>query len=858
MTRVMNKSGLLSLACRQFHERGHSPAIIYFDRILRESLRYFEETTAVVPHRQCLYSVKAASFPFLLKRMYAHRIAGFDASSSTEANFLANIFNGRIPLYVTAPSLSQEDLQWLRPHKFACVHLDSLNSLELFLKEAPEIPLGIRINPGLGFSRVSLHQAGGTASRLGLPLCDLDTALNLFREYGRNDFGLHFHLTCEAQDFSIQAEVVNLLSKTLSKPGLLNNLQLTHLDMGGGLKPPAWDFNTDTLIPRLNNLTSVHSLASAVDQFIIRLSAHISPNFQTLFETGDFLACSAAIMISKVIETRTTISGDHHMILDTNINHFPNVLHYDNRPNVVYTEDLKAGDQEYRLSGKSCLGGDTFATINVSANSEINQIIFDERGSYEYTQYNFFNGRLRPHVFLLDENGYLQACKIDTPHDLHAFWREEVTYFPEPYQSFEHLENVAREDLGLHLYNQDMRMISSFELDLNVFTPPDCLHRSISEGFLSYAGNYGRSLGKEEIREAISAYENAQIGQNSFYSRDHVALTLGSTNAIWLTLQTLLIGRGQRLLIACPGYYQFANTASEYGIPWTAIHRQVGGLKRSESMQLDPKLLVPSMADIADAIELAPDIGALVINNPGLPYGRRSPAELCQLAQRARDENWLLIVDETLAGLDFGHNSPQDWSWLQADHPVLRMHSISKTFGMAGLRIGYLALTTAARAYCLHGDALKRMAALADTVFSAPPNVLSPAMLAGLDILSRYHQGDWQEPNVRQYKQNLERLAENARFVGNLLEKWEIPYVPPLAGSSLMACLPKLSDCRHQSHSFCRELLHTHKIFLEPGGFFMQNPDWPFTVVRLGLGRSTAKLEKDIADFCSFYHQYQI
>lgn len=830
-----------------------TPSLVYFERILSETVSYFLDLTSPVPRRRCLYSAKAATFPFLLRALHRHGVVGFDASSATEAVFLARALERRVPLFVTAPALTDADFDRLEQVAPACIHLDSLGAIERALARPRPMRLGIRINPGVGFAQIPLHEAGGPRSRLGLPLAELGEALLLFRRHGRRELGIHVHTTCEAADFNLHTLGVRTIAEAFERErSAAAGLSLTHLDVGGGLRPPRWDFERDVLVPQVD-ASSCASLVDAIAALVDKVA--VSTAFSVLFEPGDLLVCAAAVLVSRVIEERHDPAGNAHLVLDTNINHFPNVLHYGNTPSVVFP--LNTGSRKATLSGSSCLGGDHIAELRYDAGPLPERVIFGDRGSYEYTQYNFFNGRFRPNVLLFDQGGELVRQKSDSTADLLAYWREDVAPFPENYQSFHHFESIARVERGMHYDHPDLRRVSSFELDPTDFPAPPGLLDALTNGLVKYGHSYGRSLGLPAAREEVAVFENRLVGSGEPYSPARVACTLGATNAIWLALEAILGGGLRRLLIPCPTYYQFATVAAARGIPWSPIHRPASPTWLGGRLTLDGAELAPSLEAVIEAIDGCVDIGAVALVTPGLPIGNHYDAKAVRcLADKARAERWTLIVDETLRWLDYD-GPGLDWSWLEASHPVVRIASISKTFGLPGLRIGTLSATAAATRRPDTGDDIfGRMAALADAAYSAPPAAHVPVLSAGLEILSRFRDGDRSHADVRHYAENLARLKSRAARGAAILSAWLIPHVPPHAGASLVACLPKLSRCRDDAEGFFRALIREQGLFLETGGHFSQNPAWPFTLARLGLGRESAAFEADLLDFCRFYHAY--
>jgi len=835
-----------------------SPTFIYFEEIIAKNLQDFRDLTYAIPNRKCMYSTKAATFPFLLRILYQQGVSAFDASSVTEAQFIHNLMGNRIELYVTAPAIHAKEFAILEKIQPTCVHLDSIASLTSYLTGNWTFPIGVRLNPGVGYSRIELHEAGGRNSRLGLPLAELKNAIALFNQHNQRDIGLHFHVSCEAKSFAMQTATVQQISACLAEIER-GDIQVTHLDIGGGLLPPLWDFKTDTFIPRVQR-DSILPLATALAELQTRQADWFKAGFQILHEPGDFLTAATAILVAEVLEERQAPGGKNHLMLDTNINHFPNVLHYNNTPLSLQWPLLKPDEatREAVISGNSCLGGDNILTLPISAEHVPTHIIFTERGSYEYTQLNFFNGRFRPAVYLLKQDAQLVKIKEDTAQDLAEYWREDVDKFPQPYQSFHLFEEIAQQAAGVQLYHPEMRHISSFELDSTAFPPPEGLKKALIENFDVASMLYGRSLGIKAVRERIARYENQVVGQADFYTDSHCAFTLGSTNAIWLIVNALFKQKSRRLLILTPNYYQYSNTAALYGIPWSYLHHQTDAALEN-TLKLDADVFLPSLAEVHQAIDRAPDIGALVISNPGFPHGMRLPPDYLQaLAQRAAAEKWVLVLDETMAELDYSGVEDAYYAWLTATHPVIRLKTFSKTFGIAGMRLGYLCATEAVLALSDAKLLDEVMATAADAGYSAPPAVLGSVLMAGLDILSQYRNGASTHPDVRQFTQNLAKLQQRAEQAAEILTQWDIPHHMPSAGPNIMVFLPKLNACAIHSIPFFRELVKEHKLFLELGGIFSQNPDWPYSIGRIALGRPEHAFAKDIETFCQFYQAYSI
>jgi diaminopimelate decarboxylase len=845
---------LLDVIYDRLQAAGPTPALVYVEPILAEILAYFLKLTAAVPRRECLYSVKAATSPFLLRALVQHGISGFDASSASEAHFISQVLSRKVPIYVTAPALTADELALLGRIAPSCIHLDSLDAIKVALRQDPALALGIRVNPGLGYSKQPLFDAGGQRSRLGLPLANLHEALELFRQHGHTRIGLHLHVTFEASDFKHQTRAVDFLDEALTQVSL-RGLTLTHLDLGGGFLPPRWDFAQDVLVPQID-ADSVGPLREAIARFLQHHERSLAPDFRVLFEPGDLLVKAAAVLVARVLEHRRDLSGHEHLILDTNINHFPKLLQYKKVP--VLVSPQAGGNRRVTLSGNSCLGGDHLAEIDLADASHPEYVVFADRGSYEYAKYNFFNGRYRPSVYMLDRQGALRRIKVDGIAELTAYWKEEVRPFPTPAAPATPQDEIVQGEATDQPPQPAQLRLSALAVDGRAFPAPPGLLTAWSEGMGRSAGATDHALGPAEVRKEIAAFKNALTPGAALYDPGQVAWVPSMASAIFVTLEALFGGGMRRLLCAHPTDPLFPAVASQRQIPWDAIY-PAKSAELARQGPVDDRQLRPSLQEIMDAVERTPDIGAVLLSSPSLLYGRRYASEdIRQLADRAQQEGWILFIDETLDGLDFAEPPGADWRWLTPQHPVTRFGSIGKSLGRPGLPLDYLCVTAAASQRPDSGESiLGRMAALAASTYGAPPAMLTPTLLTGLQILDKHRRGLQQDPDVAQHAQNLGRLRDHARWVSATLTEWNIPHVVPAAGLSLTACLDRLPRCDEDGEPFFRALRSQQGLILEPGGALLQSPDWNFTLTRIGLGHDRQTLEAALLRLCRFYDGYQ-
>ena len=162
------------------------------------------------------------------------------------------------------------------------------------------------------------------------------------------------------------------------------------------------------------------------------------------------------------------------------------------------------------------------------------------------------------------------------------------------------------------------------------------------------------------------------------------------------------------------------------------------------TIQEGRSLTIPFPADFALPAALADADGrVLIICNPNSPSGTFTPLDVIEDLARGRE--WIVVVDE--AYVDF---APATALALVARYDnVLVLRSFSKSFSLAGMRIG-LAFG--------HPELLAELAKVKDSY-----NVSRVAIAAGVAALEDY---TWMEQNVARIVASRARLSEELRAVG--------------------------------------------------------------------------------------------
>jgi aspartate/methionine/tyrosine aminotransferase len=275
---------------------------------------------------------------------------------------------------------------------------------------------------------------------------------------------------------------------------------------------------------------------------------------------------------------------------------------------------------------------------------------------------------------------------------------------------------------------------------------------------------------------------------------DHVLTFTGAEEAIFLLMQATL-EPGDHVVAAWPGYQALYEVARSIGADVTLVE-----LREDEDWRLNPSAwsaaLRPGRTKLA------------VVNWPHNPTGSLvSRAAFDEVVEVTREAGALLLQDEVYRFLEHGND---DRLPAAADVGGISLGVMSKAFGLAGLRVGWLAARDA--------GVLHRVARLKDYTTicgAAPSEVLAVIALRARDRLLDRALG-FIRPNVRAWDA---WLAERDGW------RWS----RPRAGSVGYVRLPDALG----SSAFCEELARGEGVLLLPSTVF----DHGDQHVRVGLGR---------------------
>ena len=322
-----------------------------------------------------LYAVKACAFLDVLQ-ILAPSLDGFAVSSLFEARMIHDLFPTSL-VHLTTPGLRDNEIDELAE---LCDYVVFNSETQLY-QFGPRIhryaSVGLRVNTQISNVKDARYDPARRYSQLGVPL---GLAPEVIASSPIAVSGLHFHTNADSEDLTELEANVGVLA------GSMKNVErIDWVNFGGGYLFE----EVPTFEPLLRSVAIVHR-EMANDVYV---------------EPGAGLVRPAGYLVASVIDVFDR-HGTQIAILDTSVNHLPEVLEFGYQPDVEgSTID---GRYQYLLAGSTCLAGDAFGKYRFDTPLSIGTTVtFIEAGAYSQAKSHRFNGINLPSVWITSPDGHV-------------------------------------------------------------------------------------------------------------------------------------------------------------------------------------------------------------------------------------------------------------------------------------------------------------------------------------------------------------------------------------------------------------------------------------------------------------------
>lgn len=356
-------------------------------------------------------------------------------------------------------------------------------------------------------------------------------------------------------------------------------------------------------------------------------------------------------------------------------------------------------------------------------------------------------------------------------------------------------------------------------IDLSVGSPdlpPSSLVMDTISTYSKNPANYGYTLkGTSEFSEAVSYFYKKRYGVN-LNPTDEVLQLMGSQDGL-SHLATALVNPGEYVLVPDPGYpiYEASVTIA-------------GGVVFPMPL-LEENNFLPILEDIPE--EVLGKTKMMILSYPGNPVTAIADKSFFEkLVEFARKHNILVVHDFAYSELIFDNHPQLSFMSIEGAKEVgIEFNSLSKTFNMAGCRIGYVVGNP---------QALQILASLKSHM---DYGVFLPIQKAAVAALTSDFSMLAEQKTIYEDRRNT--LIEGLNQGG-----WEVKTTP--ATMFIWTKIPK----GWTSRQFAFELLEQAGVAVVPGDAFGAQGEG---YVRIALVQPSERLAEAADRIQTFLHTYQ-
>jgi carboxynorspermidine decarboxylase len=262
---------------------------------------------------------------------------------------------------------------------------NSISQLKKFYKNAKKIEIGLRVNPGVSFSKFDLADPARRFSRLGVnDKKQVMRAMPLIS-------GVMFHFNCENVNFENFSSNLDFISRCYGN--LLKKLQWVSL--GGGIYFTKQGYPIEKFSKRLKKFA---------DEFALQV--YLEPGEATITDSTELVTKIADIIHNEIDIAIINASTEAHML---------DLLTYRISAKIPGADN---GKFKYMIAGRSCLAADVFGTYKFKSKLKVGKIIhIADAAGYTMVKKNWFNGLQMPSIVVKRLNGSIEVVRRFTYKD---------------------------------------------------------------------------------------------------------------------------------------------------------------------------------------------------------------------------------------------------------------------------------------------------------------------------------------------------------------------------------------------------------------------------------------------------------
>ena len=387
-----------------------TPCYVYSRATLERHFQAYREALGSHPHLIC-YAVKANSNLAVLN-VLARQGAGFDIVSRGELERV--LAAGGDPAKVVFSGVAKRPDEMARALEVGikCFNVESRPELEVLNEVAGRLgkvaPVSLRVNPDVDAGTHPYISTGLKDNKFGIPV---DEALEVYRLAAELPHlkvtGLDCHIGSQLTEIAPFLDALERLLVLLDRLRE-ENIEVSHLDLGGGLGVPYRDETPPAPFDYASKLLERLSRWDGGERLTL------------LFEPGRSIAANAGVMLTRLTYVKPG-ETKNFAIVDAAMNDLIRPSLYQAWQAIIEVDTrLDRASDVYDVVGPVCETGDFLGKERQLAVAPSDLLAVRSAGAYGFVMASNYNSRPRPAEVLVDGDSYQVVRRRETLEDLWA------------------------------------------------------------------------------------------------------------------------------------------------------------------------------------------------------------------------------------------------------------------------------------------------------------------------------------------------------------------------------------------------------------------------------------------------------
>lgn len=406
VTTKINKDGNISIGgCDlvQLAEEYKTPLYVMDEETLRGIAKQYKNAFSKYKNTKMMFASKALITSAIAKILHEEGF-GFDVVSGGEIYTLKNAgislenatFNGNNKSYDEIEAAILDGIGRISVDNF--YELEILNGI--LEKQNKTQTILLRITPGIECHTHEYIQTGHLDSKFGFDLTQIDDAVNLILQKYKNLnlAGLHAHIGSQIFETKVFEDEIEVLIKEIDRIKNKFDIELTEINIGGGLGVTYVEGDTPP---------SIYTVADLIINAIEKNCEKYNVQKPVLYiEPGRSIVATAGVTLYTIGSTKQVPAGRKYIAVDGGM--------ADNARPAMYGAKYSADIANYKenlskekvtVAGKFCESGDILIyDIELPAPKSGDILCVYNTGAYGYSMASNYNSAPKPAMVLVNNS----------------------------------------------------------------------------------------------------------------------------------------------------------------------------------------------------------------------------------------------------------------------------------------------------------------------------------------------------------------------------------------------------------------------------------------------------------------------